>query len=45
MGRLLGPLRVSGGTVQRQVFNDAFADLVHELNLGVSIPSETAPRR
>ncbi|MGH7171708.1 MAG: hypothetical protein ACRELF_04100 [Gemmataceae bacterium] len=45
LGRRLGPLRVSGGTVQRQVFNDTFADLVHELNLGVYLPSETAGRR
>ncbi|HZT82494.1 MAG TPA: c-type cytochrome domain-containing protein [Gemmataceae bacterium] len=34
LGRELGPLRVANGTVQRQVFNDAFADLVRELQLG-----------
>jgi hypothetical protein len=34
LGRVLGSLRVSGGTVQRQVFNEAFPELVRELNLG-----------
>src|SRR5262249_35817337 len=32
LGRTLGPLRVSGGTVQRQVFNDTFPDLARELS-------------
>jgi hypothetical protein len=32
--RELGPLRIGGGTVQRQVFNDAFPHLVQELGLG-----------
>jgi mono/diheme cytochrome c family protein len=36
LARELGPLRVSGGTVQRQVFNDAFPSLVRELRLGRS---------
>jgi tetratricopeptide (TPR) repeat protein/mono/diheme cytochrome c family protein len=30
----LGPLQVEGGTVQRQVFVDAFPDVVRELRLG-----------
>ncbi len=34
LARELGPLRIPGGTVQRQVFNDAFASLVKELGLG-----------
>jgi mono/diheme cytochrome c family protein len=34
LARDLGPLRVPGGTVQRQVFNDAFPDLVRQLRLG-----------
>ncbi len=40
LGRLLGPLAVSGGTVQRAVFTDAFPDLAAELRLG----AHTAPR-
>ena len=32
--RILGPLRIEGGTVQRQVFTEAFADIVRELRLG-----------
>lgn len=39
MTRLLGPLNVKGGTVQRQVFQIAFADLVREFRLG----DETRP--
>jgi hypothetical protein len=34
LARILGALKVPGGTVQRQVFNDAFPDLVRELGLG-----------
>jgi hypothetical protein len=44
LGRVLGALRVSGGTVQRQVFNDAFPDLVRALNLGTYLPPG-GPRR
>lgn len=32
--RFLGPLNVKGGTVQRQVFQKAFPDLVREFKLG-----------
>src|SRR5262249_39383496 len=39
MRRLLGPLNVKGGTVQRQVFQTAFADLLREFHLG----DETRP--
>jgi hypothetical protein len=35
LNRQLGALRVPGGTVQRQVFVEAFPDLVREMNLGV----------
>ncbi len=34
LARVLGPLTIPGGTVQRQVFLDAFEDLVRELRLG-----------
>jgi mono/diheme cytochrome c family protein len=34
LGRILGALRVPGGTVQRQVIISAFPDLVRELKLG-----------
>jgi mono/diheme cytochrome c family protein len=34
LSRLLGPLKVKGGTVQRQVFVDAFPELVTEFKLG-----------
>ncbi len=34
LNRLLGPLQVKGGTVQRQVFLTVFPDLVRELRLG-----------
>jgi hypothetical protein len=34
LNRQLGALRVSGGTVQRQVFVEAFPELVREMNLG-----------
>jgi tetratricopeptide (TPR) repeat protein len=34
LGKHLGPLRVEGGTVQRQVFVVAFPDLAAELKLG-----------
>jgi mono/diheme cytochrome c family protein len=44
LGRTLGPLRTSGGTIQRQVFIDAFPDLVRELKLGAYLSSETRHR-
>jgi mono/diheme cytochrome c family protein len=34
LARTLGPLAVAGGTLQRQVFLDGFADMVTELRLG-----------
>jgi hypothetical protein len=34
LSRVLGPLKVKGGTVQWQVFTDAFGDIVRELGLG-----------
>jgi mono/diheme cytochrome c family protein len=33
LARVLGPLKVRGGTVQRQVYQEAFPDLVRELHL------------
>jgi hypothetical protein len=45
LGRTLGPLRVPGGTVQRQVFLDAFPNLVRELKLGTYLPPATAGHR
>jgi hypothetical protein len=38
LARVLGPLRVPGGTVQRQVFTEAIPKLVKELNLGLYLP-------
>ncbi len=38
LARTLGPLKVPGGSVQRQVFTDAFPDLVRELNRGTYLP-------
>jgi hypothetical protein len=37
--RLLGALQVRGGTVQRQVFTEAFPDLVRELGVGTCVSS------
>jgi hypothetical protein len=34
LSRVLGPLKVKGGSVQRQVFTDAFGEIVRALNLG-----------
>src|SRR4029077_17889233 len=39
LAKELGPLRVDGGTVQRQVFVDAFGDLVEALKLGTYLAS------
>ena len=45
LARALGPLRVSGGTVQPQVFNDAFPELVRELGLGrIEVPRSPGQR-
>src|SRR5262249_4505374 len=40
LARALGSLKVSGGTVQRQGFNEAFSDLVTELSLGTYLPPQ-----
>jgi hypothetical protein len=37
---VLAPLKVRGGTVRRQAFNDALPDLVRELRLGAYLPPE-----
>jgi hypothetical protein len=37
LARTLGPLRIQGGTVQRQVFTEAFPELVRELHLGTHL--------
>jgi tetratricopeptide (TPR) repeat protein/mono/diheme cytochrome c family protein len=42
MAKHLGPLRVAGGTVQRQVFVDAFADVVQALQVGQVLPARKA---
>jgi hypothetical protein len=39
LNRVLGPLQVKGGTVQRQTFQTAFADLARDLRLGDAAPS------
>src|SRR5262249_5380140 len=38
LARRLGPLRIDGGTVQRQVFVDTFADLAEALEVGAHLP-------
>jgi mono/diheme cytochrome c family protein len=45
LARTLGPLNVPDGTVQRQVYNDAFPDLVRELRLGTYLRPEAATSR
>lgn len=37
LARNFGPLRIDGGTVHRQIFQQSFPDLVRELRLGVSL--------
>jgi WD40 repeat protein len=41
--RTLGPLQARGGTVQRQVFLDAFPELVRELRIGETPAAEDGP--
>jgi hypothetical protein len=41
--RALGPLLARGGTVQRQVFLEAFPDLEHELRLGEGTRTHSGP--
>lgn len=43
LGRLLGALQAPGGTVQRQVFQTAFPDLVREFGLGTTVESPANP--
>jgi WD40 repeat protein/cytochrome c553 len=43
LGRALGPLLVDGGTVQRQAFQTAFADLVRDFQLEKGIDAGAAP--
>jgi hypothetical protein len=38
LARTLGSLKVPGGTVQRQTFNEAFAEAVGELRPGTYLP-------
>ena len=42
LAQQLGALQIEGGTVQRAVFVDAFADLVRELKLGTHLESRLA---
>jgi mono/diheme cytochrome c family protein len=44
LARELGPLRVPGGTVQRQVFDDAFPAVVRDLGLGILVAPEGRSR-
>lgn len=43
--RVLGPLRVKGGAVQREAFQAAFADLVRELRPNAQTPSTSGERQ
>jgi hypothetical protein len=45
LARVLGPLRIPGGTVQRRVLLAAFPDLVRELGLGTYLPPASAQQR
>ncbi len=42
LAKHLGALKVAGGTVQRSVFVDSFADLMQELRIGEFLPSRQA---
>jgi tetratricopeptide (TPR) repeat protein/mono/diheme cytochrome c family protein len=42
LARELGPLRVEGGTVQRQLFVDVFGDLTEELKVGTFLAPRSA---
>ena len=37
LSRLLGPLAIDGGTVQREVFAEAFPQVIEELELGSAL--------
>ena len=41
LGRLMGPLAIEGGTVHRDVFTEAFASVVQDLELGKAVPRES----
>ncbi len=43
LGRILGALKARGGTVQRQVFETAFPDLVREFGLGTGHEAPANP--
>ncbi len=43
LSRPLGALLTKGGTVQRQAFQAAFADLARELRIGEDVPGRSAP--
>ena len=45
LARTLGPLKIPGGSVQRQVFTDAFPEMVRELNRGTYLAPEAIERR
>jgi len=38
LNRTLGALRIPGGIIQRQVFLEAFGEVVQDMNLGVYMP-------
>jgi hypothetical protein len=44
LARSLGPLKVNGGTVQRQVFAESFGDIVRDLGLGTYRRPGEGPR-
>lgn len=44
LGRLLGPLAIAGGTVQREVFTEAFPAAIRDLGLGKALPVERRTR-
>lgn len=43
LARSVGPLAVEGGTVQRDVFTGAFAEIVRDLELGAVLPRQKKP--
>jgi mono/diheme cytochrome c family protein len=44
LARVLGVLKVEGGTIQRQVFVQVFGDLVQELRIGVTLSARDVVR-
>ena len=45
LGRSLGSLRVPGGTVQRNAFNECFPELVRDLKLGTFVMPATSSEK